>query len=71
MTALNDNGDFRKRPRRQATWEVIDKDGKIFAAFSNWQQAHDWARWNMSGEQDSSGDHEGQNGWDVRTAGCE
>lgn len=52
-------------------YEIVDKRGIVCAIFADRTQAHAWARENMQGAQDSSGDGEEPNGWDVQIAGCE
>lgn len=54
------------------SWEVVDKDGVIHAAFRDHNKAMKWAKENMPGEQDTSVRDDSEidpNGWDVQAAG--
>lgn len=51
------------------TFEVVDKTGAVLGAFPSAIAAAAWAHRNLPGGQDSSGDFEEPNGWDIRLAG--
>lgn len=81
MAALNDNDDFRKRPRLPVQYELIDKDGnKIILTspdgkvlrhltFDTAVTAAEWAKkWWPDQEQD---EYRTGKGWDISVVGAE
>lgn len=48
--------------------EVIDIEGRVMGKFNSPAAALEWAKANLPGEQDSSGDYEAPNGWDIQRA---
>lgn len=48
--------------------EVIDREGRVMGVFRTPKAATDWAQKNLPGEQNTSGDYEKPNGWDIRRA---